>query len=428
MSQQNIDYSSGGMRVAVIGGGISGIVASYLISRKNEVVLFEKEQRLGGHTYTVTADNGGTPMPVDMGFIVFNDPNYPVFNSFLHELGVRRAESDMSFAFHDPNSGFMYAGTGLRGMLARWRNIISPTFWKMISGMRKFSSEARQDLYDGKLVGVTIGEYMDAKGYSRDFEDHYLLPMAGAIWSAPQGRARDFPAEALVRFFDNHVLLDYQNRPPWYYVEGGSQAYVKAFESVFTGEIRCDAPVASVQRNNDSVSVDCGSGPEQFDAVVMATHADISLKLLNDATEGEVSLLSPWSYADNHVVLHTDKSFLPPTEPATASWNFIKEPDRPEDAPVGVSYHMNRLQKLPARNEHIVTLNPIREPSSGSLIESVHFDHPQYSLDALDTQKHFHELDGVNRTFFCGAYQGYGFHEDGAMSGERVARNFGESL
>ena len=422
------DYSSGGMRVAVIGGGISGIVASYLISRRNDVVLFEKESRLGGHTYTVTVDNDGRPMPVDMGFIVFNDPNYPVFNSFLDELGVERAESDMSFAFHDPKSGFMYAGTGLRGMLARWRNIVSPTFWKMVAGMRRFSREAREDLYQGNLAGITIGEYMDSKGYGRDFEDHYLLPMAGAIWSAPEGKARDFPAEALVRFFDNHVLLDYLNRPPWYYVKGGSQTYVTAFEKVFAGETRCGAAVSAVRRTGHGVEVNCGPATERFDAVVMATHADISLRLLEDPSREETDLLSPWRYADNRVVLHTDTSFLPPTKPATASWNFIKHPERPEDAPVGVSYHMNRLQKLESRTEHIVTLNPAHEPRNDALIESVRFDHPQYSLDALDTQKRFPELDGVNRTFFCGAYQGYGFHEDGAMSGERVARHFGESL
>lgn len=416
------------MRVAVIGGGISGIVASYLISRNNQVVLIEKEDRLGGHTYTSCVDNGDGTIPVDMGFIVFNDPNYPVFNSFLTELGVERAVSDMSFAFHDPKSGFMYAGTGLRGMVARWRNIISPTFWRMIIGMRRFCTEAREDLYDGKLVGITIGDYMDANGYSREFEDHYLLPMAGAIWSAPEGKARDFPAEALVRFFDNHVLLDYMNRPPWYYVKGGSQAYVKAFEKVFSGEVRCDCPVASIRRNHESVSVAMESGTEEFDAVVIATHADTSLKLLENPSEDETNLLSPWRYADNRVVLHTDDDFLPPTKPATASWNFIKEPDRPDDAPVGVSYHMNRLQQIKAGREYIVTLNPVREPKNGTVIESVQFDHPQYSLESLATQKRLPELDGVNRTFFCGAYQGYGFHEDGAMSGERVARHFGESL
>jgi len=428
MSEKKIDYSSGKMRVAVIGGGISGIVASHLISRRNDVVLFEREVRLGGHTYTVTAPNGDGSIPVDMGFIVFNEPNYPVFNAFLKDLGVERAMSDMSFAFHDPKSGFMYAGTGLRGMLARWQNIISPTFWRMLIGMRRFCNEARQDLYDGQLVGITIGEYMDAKGYSRDFEDHYLLPMAGSIWSAPEGKARDFPAEALVRFFDNHVLLDYRNRPPWYYVKGGSQTYVRAFEKTFIGEVRCGTPVISVTRGADSVDVTTASGTETFDAVVMATHADISLTLLTDPTEAETALLSPWHYADNRVALHTDKGFLPPTEPATASWNFIKEPNRPEDAPVGVSYHMNRLQQIRGTNEYIVTLNPVREPKSGTLIESVHFDHPQYSLESLATQKRLPELDGINRTFYCGAYQGYGFHEDGAMSGERVARNFGESL
>lgn len=427
MSANTIDYSSGGLRVAVIGGGISGIVASHLISRRNKVTLFEKGPRLGGHTHTVMAGKNAAT-PVDMGFIVFNEPNYPVFNKFLGKLGVEKGESDMSFAFHDPVSGFMYAGTGLRGMLARWSNLVSPTFWRMLSGMRRFAAEARKDLHNGTLSGITIGEYLDERGYSRDFEDRYLLPMAGAIWSAPEGKARNFPAEALVRFFDNHILLDYLSRPIWHYVKGGSQTYVRAFSNIFSGETRCDTPVVSVKRSPDSVTVLTDAGAEEFDAVVLATHADISLRLLETPSKDETALLSPWSYASNRVTLHTDTGFLPPTEMATAAWNFVKEPERSEDAPVGVSYHMNRLQHIPSPPDFVVTLNPVRKPRHGSLIESVQFDHPQYSLDSQATQSRLPELNGRNRTFFCGAYQGYGFHEDGAASAQRVAQHFGESL
>jgi len=429
MSQKNIDYSKGGMRVAVVGGGISGIVAAYLISRRNDVVVFESEARLGGHTHTACVDNGqGGTMPVDMGFIVFNEHNYPVFNSFLSELNVEKAVSDMSFSFYDPKSGFMFAGTGLRGMLARWQNILSPRFWRMLAGIRRFSREARESLLKGKLTGITIGEYMARNCYGREFEDRYLLPMIGAIWSAPEGKVRDFPAEALVRFFDNHALLDYTNRPSWHYVKDGSHSYVKAFSKVFAGEIRCDSRVMSVERQAEKVIVMTQAGATAFDAVVMATHADISLALLADPGEDETRLLSPWRYADNRVVLHTDTQFLPPARSAIASWNFVREPDRPEDSPVGVSYHMNRLQCLKARQDYIVTLNPVRDPEKGSMIEGVNFHHPQYSLASMATQKWLPELDGINRTFFCGAYQGYGFHEDGAKAGERVARHFGESL
>lgn len=428
MSQNNIDYTEGGMRVAVVGGGISGIVAAHLVSRNNDVVLLEKETRLGGHTYTVDVQDEKEIRPVDMGFIVFNEQNYPVFNRFLKELGVERAESDMSFAFHDPGTGFMYAGTGLRGMLARWRNLVSPSFWKMLKGMLRFGKEAKADLDSGRLSWITIGEYMDSMGYSREFEDYYLLPMAGAIWSAPHGKARDFPAEALVRFFDNHLLLDYRNRSPWFYVKGGSSTYVKAFEQSFRGEIRLGSGVETVRRTENNVSIVTDGSTEQFDAVIMATHADISLKLLESPSDEEKRLLGPWSYADNRVVLHSDMSFLPPRRIATASWNFIKEPERAMDAPVGVSYHMNRLQKIRSTKEYVVTLNPIREPQTGTGIDIRHFDHPQYSIDSMATQKEMGSLNGPNRTFFCGAYQGYGFHEDGARSGEQVAHHFGVSL
>jgi predicted NAD/FAD-binding protein len=429
MTKPTLDFNSGNKRIAVIGGGISGIVAAHLIARKNQVVLYEKEKRLGGHTFTKKVDNTDkAPIPVDMGFIVFNGPNYPTFNRFITQLKVERAKSDMSFAFHDPQTGFMYAGTGLRGMFARWQNVISPSFWRMVWGMRRFSVEARQDLHDGKLTGTTIGEYLDSRGYSEDFEEKYLLPMAGAIWSAPEGQSRDFPAEALVRFFDNHMLLDFTSRPQWYYIKGGSQTYVRAFEKQFQGEIRTNAPVISISREKTHVDITTDVGTEPFDAVVLATHGDISLKLLDAPSKTEKRLLSPWVYPPNRVVLHTDKEFMPPKRSAWGSWVFIKDPHRPADAPVGVSYHMNKLQNIKTNKEFIVTLNPVREPQQGTLIEDINFSHPQYSLESLATQKELHKLNGVNRTFFCGAYQGYGFHEDGAKSGAQVGKYFGESL
>jgi predicted NAD/FAD-binding protein len=429
MSTQSIDYTLGGNRIAVIGGGISGLVASHLISRKNTVVLFESEATLGGHTYTVNVpQKDGTTLPVDIGFIVFNDPNYPTFRAFLKELEVESDISDMSFAYHDPSSGFMYAGTGVQGMLSRWQNIFSPVFWRMLLAIPRFSKEARRDLDAGRLTGRTIGEYLDANGYNKDFEENYLLPMAGAIWSAPEGLAREFPAEALVRFFENHALLDYRNRPPWRYIKGGSAIYVRAFERAFQGEVRTNTLVTAVRRNPDGVVVSSTSGDESFDAVVLATHADITRDLLRDPDESEKKLFSPWSYAPNRVVLHSDSSFLPPKAAAQASWNFVRDMERNEDAPVGVSYHMNRLQKLQNDSEYVVTLNPVREPKAGTVTEDVVLDHPQFTIASMETQKSFSEIQGNNRTFFCGAYQGYGFHEDGARSGALVAEHFGERL
>ena len=427
MSPHSIDYSRGGLDVAVIGGGISGIMAAHLISRRNRVTIFEAEARLGGHTHTHMADTAAGPMPVDMGFIVFNDANYPTFNRFLDRLGVARELSDMSFAFHDPATGFMYAGTGLRGMFARPRNLVSPTFWRMAAGMVRFGREAKGHLKSGRMRGKTIGQYMDDMGYSHEFRDSYLLPMAGAIWSAPDGKALDFPAEALVRFFDNHLLLNPLKAPQWYFVAGGSQTYVRAFQKGFRGDVRVGSPVRSVSRDADGADVTTDAVTERFDAVVMATHADVSRRLLSDPSDDEDRLLSPWSYAPNRVMLHTDQSFLPPNRAAWASWVFVKDPNRPDDAPVGVSYHMNRLQNLGAKSDYIVTLNPVRE-AKRPVLEDVVFDHPQYSLASMATQAELPSLDGVNRTFFCGAYQYYGFHEDGARSGTRVASHFGETL
>lgn len=433
MSDQNIDYNSGALRVAIIGGGISGIIAAHLISRHNHVTFFEKEPQLGGHTFTarvpLSKDSASKKkLPIDMGFIVFNDPNYPTFTTFLEDLGVKKAKSNMSFAFHDPETGFMYAGTGIRGMLARKRNLFSPVFWRMLKGIKRFSAEAKHDLQTGALAGKTIGEYLSQKGYDKHFEENYLLPMTGAIWSAPEGDTHMFPAEALVRFFDNHMLLDHRNRPQWYFVKGGSDTYVRAFTKQFPGEVRTSSPVSSVTRLENGVQIVTDNGMETFDAVVLATHANVSLRLLTDPSEQEKTLLSPWRYTDNRVVLHTDASFLPPRVAARASWNFIRDPERTSDASVGVSYHMNRLQNITANKEYVVTLNPVRDPATDTLLKDLQFAHPQYSLKAMATQEKLLTLNGVNRTFFCGAYQGYGFHEDGAKSGARVAEHFGESL
>lgn len=433
MSQEKIAYTAGGLKVAVIGGGISGLVAAHLLSRRNHVTIFEKETHLGGHTYTAkvpahSPSGEEKTLPVDMGFIVFNIPNYPVFNAFINALGVKRAKSNMSFAFYNPETDFMYAGTGLRGLFAHKKNIISLDFWKMLYGIRKFGVEAKQALLAGKLSGKTLGEYLRTQKYGSYFTQNYLLPMAEAIWSTPEGDIRSFPAETLVHFFDNHLLLEYTMRPQWYYIEGGSDTYVRAFRKQFSGDIHTSTVVTSVTRHANHVHVMTDKGSGEFDTVVLATHANVSLRILTNPTEQEHTLLSPWKYADNRVVLHTDDSFLPPKAAGRASWNVIRDPLQKKQGSVGVSYYMNRLQNIAADKAYVVTLNPVREPKLNTLLEDKHFAHPQYSLAAIASQNDLPKLDGINRTFFCGAYHGYGFHEDGAASGARVARHFGESL
>lgn len=428
MIHQSIDFTCGNMRIAVIGGGISGIVAAHLIAQKNRVVLFEKQSRLGGHVRTMSVDDGkGGTVPVDMGFSVFNKPNYPVFNRFLNILGVERFPLDMSFVFDDPASGFLYAGTGLRGLFAQGRNLASPMFWKMLVGIRRLGSRARSDLAHGRLAGLTIGEYMDARGYGRQFRDD-LLPVAGAVWSAPRGRTRDLPAQALIRFLDTHMLLDFPHKPQWYGVQGGSRTYVQAFAAAFNGEVRTGRPVRSIRRHTHHVEVTTALGPEEFDAVVLATHADLSLKLLADPAPEETRLLSQWSYAPSRVVLHTDPAFVPPHRAPRTSWAFVKGTRKADKTAPGMGCNMHRLHTPAPRKDYIVSHNPTREPQAASVLKDLNLDQARYSLAALDTHKELSRLDGVNRTFFCGAYQGYGFHEDGARSGAKVGVHFGGAL
>jgi predicted NAD/FAD-binding protein len=413
--------------VAVVGGGVAGIVSAHELAKAGwDAVLFERNAYVGGHTSTVTIPSGHDEgLPVDTGFIVMNERTYPNFHRFLAELGVKWRWSDMSFGYHDANTGLQYAGTDLSGLFAQRRNLLRPRFLGMLRQFARFGSEARKDLESGALAGVTLGAYLSERGYSRYFMDHYAVPMGAAIWSTGLVEMLEFPAETFVRFFKNHGLLSVTDRPRWQTVVGGSHAYVKAFLARFPGRVAKDAPVERVRREDGGAVVTArGRAPERFDRVVIAAHADEALALLSDPSEDEKRLLGAWSYARNRTVLHTDEAFLPPNRRAWASWNYRRERGEDGAAAVSVTYHMNRLQGLDSRREYLVTLNPRVEPRAGTVIREFLYMHPTYSFSSLRSQAELPTLNGVRSTWFCGSYFGYGFHEDAVRSALAVARDF----
>lgn len=416
--------------VAVIGAGISGIVTAHILQRKHHVTIFEKNDYVGGHTRTVLVSRDqDRNLPVDTGFIVLNDRTYPHLLSFFRQLNVPIACTDMAFSYWNPRTDFYYAGTGWRGLLAQTHQATRPRFWMFLADILKFLSRTRKKLHKGDLKGRTLAQYLRDEGYSAQLVEEFVLPMAAAIWSTPAGRVGEFPAEAFARFYDHHGLLSLVRRPTWYYVQGGSHRYVLAFLERFQGKVLVKQPVQRIHRHDDSVTVIDHSGKAHaFDAVILATHADEALAMLADPSAKEQALLSAWRYNRNRTVLHSDPSYLPPKRAAWASWNFIKHAEDQNPQRLTVSYYMNRLQKLRTDTPYCVTLNPWATRPVRHEISSFDDTHPMYTFASYETQKSLPALNGNRRTYFCGAYFGYGFHEDGVRSALAVARHFGMEL
>lgn len=416
--------------LAVIGAGAAGITAAHLLQRSHDVTLFEANDYLGGHTHTIMLPDGpdaGTP--VDTGFIVMNDRTYPTLIRLLADLGVPRRQTTMSFSFHDQTSGFCYAGTGLNGLFARRRNAVDPAFWRMLAGIRRFSRNALADLEAGRLDGLTLGQYLVRNAYTADFCERYLLPMGSAIWSATTRDLLAFPAASIVHFFRNHGLLSLRDRPRWQTVVGGSHSYVRAFAARFRGRIELATPIRAVRREADRVVVERGDGRgDAFDYVVIAAHADDALRLLVDPSADERRLLGAWRYQPNRTVLHADASALPPQARARACWNYCRETGADPEQALSVTYSMNRLQGLRTRREYCVSLNRHAPCAPGTVIAEMTYAHPQYTFAAVASQRELPALNGQRRTFFCGSYFGYGFHEDAVAAGAAVGAAFGHSL
>ncbi|MBX3508339.1 MAG: FAD-dependent oxidoreductase [Parvibaculum sp.] len=414
------------MRIAVVGTGISGLSAAWLLSSRHEVVLFDKEARPGGHSNTLVADCPEGPVPVDTGFIVYNELNYPNLTALFDHLGVRTQASNMSFAASLETGGhrrFEYSGAGLNGLFADRRNIVSPRMWRMIGDILKLYRAAPELVLQSGLDEKPLGDFLREQGYSDALRDDHLLPMCAAIWSLPVERVEQFPALAFLRFFDNHGLMRLKGRPLWRTVSGGSREYVRKMLDDFGGELRLGTGIARIERDAAGVTVIDGKGHrDRFDQVVIATHSDEALALLGDASPRETALLGAMPYQRNIAWLHSDPSFMPNERRVWSSWNYM---GGGAGRPVCVSYWMNRLQALPTERQLFVTLNPSHEPDEASAFARIEYDHPLFDVGALAAQRRLWELQGQRRTWFCGAYFGSGFHEDGLQAGLAVAEELG---
>lgn len=416
------------MRIAVIGSGISGNSAAWALSANHQVVLYEKRLRPGGHSATVDIDYDGVPISVDTGFIVYNELNYPNFTALLSHLGVETEASDMSFALSRDEGRLEWSGQNLNTVFARRSNLLSPRFLRMLREIFRFNKACAVDLAAGRLAGISLGNYLARNGYSDYFVQNYLLPMGAAIWSTPIEEMRSYPAESFVSFFENHRLINF-DRPIWRTVSGGSRNYVRKLLAPLEGQIHYGAMVTGIRREAGKVHVsDSLGGTDTFDQVILAGHTDQNLAMLEDASLRERAILSAIRYRPNNVYLHRDLSLMPKRRRAWASWNYMAWSDGEATRDVTVSYWMNKLQNIDNSRPLIVTLNPPEPPREDLTFAHFVYDHPQFDASALAAQRQLDSIQGVNNTWFCGAWAGYGFHEDGLKSGLSVARRLGAVL
>ena len=413
--------SRGPLEIAVIGQGISGMAAAWLLSQSHRVTVYEAEDRLGGHSHTVQAG----PTPVDMGFIVYNELNYPNLVQLFRHLGVPTRRSEMSFAVSLDDGALEYGANTLASLFAQPSNLVSRRFWTMLRDIMKFYRHA--PTYACALGEATLGDYLGAHGYGSAFQEDHLLPQAAAIWSAPCAAIRDYPAEAFIRFCQNHGLLQVFGRPVWRTVEGGSRAYVERLTARYGDRVRRGAPVRAVRRTSQGVVVqDAEGGQDRFDHVVIAAHADQALRMLAAPTAAERQVLGAFRYTKNHAVLHTDARLMPHRRAAWSSWNYLgRRSGEGTDRDLCVTYWMNRLQGLTDPRQLFVTLNPVRTPAPGSILRSEIYEHPLFDGAAIAAQPKLWSLQGEGGVWFCGAYFGSGFHEDGLQAGLATAEALG---
>ncbi|WP_067065855.1 NAD(P)/FAD-dependent oxidoreductase [Roseateles chitosanitabidus] len=421
------------LRIAVVGGGIAGLSCAWLLSGRHQVEVFEADARVGGHSHTVDAPCGAEQVPVDTGFIVYNEPAYPNLSALFQHLQVPTRASDMSFAVSLDQGALEYAGTDLNGLFAQRGNLLRPRFWAMLRDLLRFYREAPRDAAD--CGDLALEAYLDARGYGRAFRDDHLYPMGAAIWSSAAADIGRYPVAAFVRFCQNHGLLQVSGRPIWRTVDGGSREYVRRLTRGFSDRIHRDEPVNVVLREADGVRLRTrrGAWTERFDHVVLAAHADQSLRMLLSPTEMERRLLGAFPYTRNLAVLHSDPALMPRRRAVWSSWNYLADrraahADGTSAMPT-VTYWMNRLQPhLPQGGNApplFVTLNPARPPRPEHLIRTEVYEHPRFDADAMAAQREFWTLQGRQRTWYCGAYLGSGFHEDGLQAGLAVAEALG---
>jgi len=418
------------MKIAVIGAGVSGISAAWLLSPNHEVDVYEGDSRLGGHTCTVDLDTGAGPFPVDTGFQVFNRRTYPNLTRFFRHLEIDAVDADMSFSVQVRDADIEWSGTSLDSVFAQRKNIANPKFVRMLGDVLRLSREADRLLADPTVADLTLGELMKREGYSDAFTDWYLIPMGDAIWSTPPGDMLEYPALTFLRFCDNHGLLHIMGKPMWLSVPGGARRYVEAASRTFSGEVYQDEPAEKVERTATGVKVHTSQRSREYDAVIMATHPPETREILGQAmTPAEREILGAFEYWDNDVVLHTDESFMPRSRRAWASWNWYSASEDLSKSMLMLTYRMNTLQQIPEGTPTVMeTLNRDREPANGTKLAELTFQHPMYSKAAVAAQARLHEIQGSDRIWYAGAWTRYGFHEDGILSAIRVAEPLGAKL
>ena len=412
------------MKIAVLGAGISGLGSAYILSQKHEVDVYEKDSRLGGHARTTQIQDEGKLFGVDTGFLVFNEPTYPLLTKLFKQLDVKIENSDMSFAFWDKNKNIAYNGSSIKGMFAQKRNLFSISHYKMIKDILDFNEKANSDLlYNNRNLDKSLGEYISS--YSDAFKQRYILPMGAAIWSTPSDEMNDFPARTFITFFKNHGLLGVSSHHQWLTVSNGSINYVNKIKDKISGKIFLNSDVIKIRRVENGAYLIHKNGEETFyDKVVLAMHAPDALKILSDGTAKEIEILSAFKYKENSAVLHNDNNILYPNKKMYAAWNYTSSYIKSDS--VTLTYWINTLQNLKTKKDYFVSLNETQELNN--VIEKISYDHPQFNLQAINMQKRKNEISGQNNTYYAGAYWRYGFHEDGLFSANEVAKQLGCEL
>ena len=414
------------MRIAIIGTGISGLTSAYLLSEDHEVVVYEANSYIGGHTNTVDVSLNGQQYAVDTGFIVFNEKTYPHFVKLMRRLGVGWQNSVMSFSVQCEKTGLEFSPSTLNSLFIQRRNLLRPSFYRMLWDAMRFKRDS-EALLESDDYGLTLAEFLTGKGYSQAFVQHFIIPMGEAVWSADPVKFNEFPARYFAQFFKNHGFLNVKDQPRWLTIKGRSRQYIKPITQPYVDQIRLNCPVASVRRYPDHVEIQPqNEAAEKFDQVVIAAHSDQALALLDDPTDAEKNILGAIPYQENQAVLHCDESLLPSKKAAWASWNYhIPQEDLGR---VAVTYDMNILQRIGAPRELCVSLNLAKAIDPVKIYRELIYHHPVYNPESLAARHSHREINGVNRTYYAGAYWGYGFHEDGVASALQVCKHFGKTL
>ena len=406
------------MKIAVIGSGISGLSASYYFSKKYKVDLFEQDDHFGGHSYTYDIKEDNKIIAVDLGFIVFNEQTYPNLIRFFNELNVPFEKSNMSFSVSIKDTNVEYGGSGFNAIFANKKNLLNFKFLKMINEIINFYKTA-PSLINTETSNVTLGDYLKSSKLSKYFIEYHIIPMVAAIWSMPFQKAKEMPLKLFLNFFTNHGLFKLKNRPQWYTVSNRSRTYVKKVLEKISGEVFKNYKVSKILRNENNVRILIGNEYQDYDHVILASHADQSLELLDDPSLEESEILKKFTYVSNEAYLHRDENLMPIRKSAWSSWNSISKNEN-----TCVTYWLNKLQNLNSEKNYFLTLNPVQAIDKNKIIKKIHFTHPYFNKDNVALQKDLHKLQGKKRTWFCGSYFGYGFHEDGLKSSKELFKKF----